>query len=198
MNSTTYTIYGAVKTTTLSTTVTAFEGSTSQVQYPNPPRTHATQYTLVPSPTDPASKYFPNPLPILVLTEIDAVVVNPAGQVLTTITSVQTAPTGDIVYQSNSSILKTSCRDWACWSAGKKAGVIIGAVLGFFLLVLVLVCCYCCCCRRGSRKKRRRDEELGKSQIRAVKRGSTKEKTGDSHLRRDAVHGRDERLRSSP
>ncbi len=150
------TVYGALSTKTITTTITAhFTPTTIPLNWPSPPITRPIQYTSVASPVNPESKYLPNSIPIFIVTQIDGVVVNDVGIPLTTFTRVSKPP--EYVYNAVDTTIGSDCSGWSCWSSGKQAGAIVGAVLAAFLLMMML----CCCCARVIKRKPKVDEEHG-------------------------------------
>jgi hypothetical protein len=150
------TIYGGIITATYTTTITVSglfnPSSITVISWPSPTPTGPIQYTSLAVPTDPASKYFPNLLPIFIATDVDLVVVNTAGQPITTIFQVQAQPA--YVYEGPAAGgTNTNCigNIFICLSAGKIAGVIIAITIGG-LAVLVFLIWFCCLMRiPGSR-----------------------------------------------
>lgn len=150
------TIYGGVSAVTYTTTITASDvfspAGIITLSWPTPSTTQAVGYTSIAIPTDPASKYFPNPLPIFVATFVEVFVVNTAGQLIYTLIEVPAQP----AYVYGASVADdtgTSCIGsfYTCWSAGKRAGVIIAIIVGG-LVVLVFLSWLCCFMRiPGSR-----------------------------------------------
>jgi hypothetical protein len=143
------TIYGGVSTIIFTTTITASDLSylegIATISWPTPATTGLVEYTSDTVPTDPASKYFPHPLPIFIATEVDGVVVNTVGQPIATIIEVQAQPA--YMYSAPTAIgTETDCNGdyYICWSEGKKAGVILAVILGglLFLLFILWFCCF--------------------------------------------------------
>ncbi|KAI9813936.1 MAG: hypothetical protein M1832_006021 [Thelocarpon impressellum] len=64
-------IWGATRTTTFETSVTAEPGDVVFLRFPTLTGPVPTEYTTLPAPTDPAAKDFPNGLPVLVLTQVN-------------------------------------------------------------------------------------------------------------------------------
>ncbi|KAH0555890.1 hypothetical protein GP486_006165 [Trichoglossum hirsutum] len=138
------TIWGATTTTTITTIITAVPGDVVYLQFPTQTSSPALQYTTISSvPDDPNSKLFPNGLPILVLTQLNGIVVNPQNQTLTTVSTVQAAPqplSSDIDGRKVNYSPPSS--GWPSWSTAEKGGVVAAAV--FAGLLLVVVCAYVC------------------------------------------------------
>lgn len=152
-------IWGATRTTTFTTSATATPGEVVYFNFPVLTTSQTLEYTILPSPTSPNSKQFPNGQPILVLTQVDGVIINPQGQTLSTATVVQappplfpTLPPGDKL------TLVPPSYKWETWTTGEKAGVVVAAVLAFFGLIVALW--YVCGLRR-KRKKVEKDMEKG-------------------------------------
>ncbi len=150
------TIFGSASTVTYTTTITASglysQASFTALFWPTPSTTVPIEYTSVATPTDPAPKYFTDPLPIFIATCVDIVVVNTAGRPITTLIEVEAQPA--IVYgvpAAGSTGTNCTGSTYTCWSAGKRAVVIIGIILGG-LFVLVFTIWFCCFMRiPGSR-----------------------------------------------
>ena len=149
------TIWGATQTTTFTTTTTATVGQVVYLTFPTLAAPPSLQYTTFPSPTSPFSKQYPDGLPILVLTQVDGIIVDPSGQVLTTATVVQSPPTPP---SGQKVVLVPGSSTWASWTEGEKGGVIAATV--FSVLGLIGVFLYLCHVRR-KRKKMERDMERG-------------------------------------
>jgi hypothetical protein len=155
------TIYGGVSTITFTTTITASglysPESITALHWPTPTTAQPAEYTSVAVPIDPASKYFPDPLPIFVATEVDGVVVNTAGQPITTIVEIQAQPAYVYGVPAGGGT-ETDCIDkyYTCWSTGRKAGVILAITLGGLLIFIFLI--WFCCFMRIPRS-RKLDEE---------------------------------------
>jgi len=164
------TIWGATQTTTFTTTMTGTVGQVLYFAFPTLTTSQPLSYTTLPSPTDPNSKQFPAGLPILVITQVDGIIVNPSGQTLSTATIVQALPAS-----ANSTLTSTSTSTpggtgkvdpvqsqpssgWMAWSTGAKAGVVIaGVVCGLGLLVAL----WYVWAARQKRKRLERDMEKG-------------------------------------
>lgn len=160
------TIWGATQTTTFTTTATGTVGQVLYFAFPNLTTSQPLSYTTLPSPTDPNSKQFPAGLPILVITQVDGIIVNPSGQTLSTATIVQAPPAS-----TNSTSTSTPGgagkvdlmqpqpnSGWMAWSSGAKAGVVIaGVVCGLGLLAAL----WYVWAARQKRKRLERDMEKG-------------------------------------
>ncbi|KAH0544918.1 hypothetical protein FGG08_000998 [Glutinoglossum americanum] len=153
------TVWGATRTTTITTTITAVPGDVVFLQFPTQTPPPDLQYTTVSSvPGDPNSKLYPNGLPILVLTQLNGIVVNPQNQTLTVVSTVQAAPqrfssdtdSGKVDYALPDS-------NWSSWSLAEKGGVIAATILAG--LLLIAVCAYMCI--TGRSRKKVKDTEKG-------------------------------------
>ncbi|KAH7348483.1 hypothetical protein BKA65DRAFT_584208 [Rhexocercosporidium sp. MPI-PUGE-AT-0058] len=134
--------YGATATNLLTTTVSLSSNQASfTILYP-PPTTDILQYTTFPDLSNPSlnSTYTPSSLPILVLTNIIGIAVNPSGSPIATRTLSQTPPPQATNTNSSSSTSQPapSCTTWNCWSKEKRIGICLGAGLGFLLILLLL------------------------------------------------------------
>ncbi|KAI9864015.1 MAG: hypothetical protein M1813_003331 [Trichoglossum hirsutum] len=162
------TIWGATSTTTITTIITAVPGDVVYLQFPTQTSPPALQYTTISSiPEDPNSKIYPNGLPILVLTQINGIVVNPQNQTLTTVSTVQAAPQpllSDIDSKKVNYSLPES--GWLSWSPAEKGGVIAAAVLAG--LLMICVCAYICTTEhsRGKVKDTEKGEKCEENQKR--------------------------------
>lgn len=149
-------------TTTLRTTTSATIGAVIHLTFPTPLTPIVTSYTTPPIPDSPTSKAYPYGLPILVLTELDAMVYDPLGkEIVSTVTTVQAAPRGVIGDANDGGKVD---RDeylrnaWSEWTEAERASVIAGIVLALVFTIGMLLWC---CCRskawgtRGGRKRRR-------------------------------------------
>ena len=147
-------------TTTVRTTTSATIGEVLHLTIPSPLTSVPTSYTTPPRPASPASKVYPYGLPILILTELAAVVYDPSGkEVVSTVTTMQTAPdatraAGDARNANQEEYFLRNA--WGDWTRTERAGVIAGVVGGLTLGMLL----WCCCRsrawgRKGERKKRR-------------------------------------------
>ncbi|MCJ1364651.1 hypothetical protein MMC16_003766 [Acarospora aff. strigata] len=153
------TIWGATRTTTFTTSTTATPGEIIYISFPTLTTSQVLEYTTLPSPTSPNSKWFPDGQPILILTQVNGVIVNPQGQTLSTATVVQsppplypTLPPGDKIQ------LVQPSYHWANWSTGEKAGVIVASVaVGIGLIGAI----WYVCVQRRKRNRLERDMERG-------------------------------------
>jgi hypothetical protein len=80
------TTYGATRTTTFTATITASQskGTFTNFVCPSPPITESLQFTALPPVALPASKYQPSSLPILIVTEVVAIILNLDGTAVST------------------------------------------------------------------------------------------------------------------
>ncbi|KAL8643774.1 MAG: hypothetical protein Q9226_008132, partial [Calogaya cf. arnoldii] len=131
----------------------------------------------------PASKAYPYGLPILVLTELDAVVYDPSGkEVASTVTTVQVPPgTTGAVDDGGKPYLRNT---WNEWTEAERTSVIAGVVVAVVFTMGMLLWC---CCRsrawgkRGERKRRRsRMRERG---------GGNREKSGRVEMTDESPRG---------
>lgn len=153
------TIWGATRITTVFTTATAVAGDVVYLQFPTLSSSPPLEYTTLPLPTDPGVKQFPNGQPILVLTQVDGVIVNPQSQTLSTATIVQAAPP---LYPTDTDggklALVPPSSHWSDWTHGQRSGVIAAIVLS--IVLLIGLCIYASTVRR-KRKKIGKDMEKG-------------------------------------
>ncbi|KAL9001466.1 MAG: hypothetical protein Q9169_000041 [Polycauliona sp. 2 TL-2023] len=149
-------------TTTLHTTTSATIGAILHLTIPTPLTPIPTSYTTPPIPDSPASKAYPYGLPILVLTELDAVVYDPSGRkVVSTVTTVQTAPGGGATEMADGkAYLKNA---WGEWTPAERGGVVAGIVL---VVVFMMGMGVWCCCRSGAWEKRGRKKGRRRSSLR--------------------------------
>ncbi|CAO1603343.1 hypothetical protein XANCAGTX0491_006931 [Xanthoria calcicola] len=170
-------------TTTLHTTISATIGAVLHLDFPIPITPIPTSYTTPPTPDSPASKAYPYGLPILVLTELDAVVYDPLGsKVVSTVTTVQAAP-GDAPEAVDDSGKMDrdgdSSNAWSDWTEAERAGVMVGMVVAVVITMGMLLWC----CRRnrasergGETKRwtRMREEKWWKKESRKIGRAEKK------------------------
>lgn len=142
-------------TTTLHTTISATIGAVLQLEIPTPITPAPTSYTTPPTPDSPASKAYPYGLPILVLTQLDAVVYDPLGsKVVSTVSTVEAAPGGttgavdDAGKMDRDADLKNA---WSDWTEAERAGVMVGIVVAVVITVGMLL--WCCCRNRASERR---------------------------------------------
>ncbi|KAE8454246.1 hypothetical protein EG329_005171 [Mollisiaceae sp. DMI_Dod_QoI] len=170
------TLYGATVTTTITTSYTVSDPNqrTWTLLYPEPPITEPLQYTTLRPPSNPASKWFPTTLPVLVLTDVVGVLFNTNGIPLQTGTLNQEPPSqptitgtgqgGNLTGTSSSGDQTGACRAWDCWSQSEQVGIIVGPIIGFLVILAILWWGFCLrrngvCGRPG--RHRRHDEEGG-------------------------------------
>lgn len=167
------TLWGATRTTTFTTTTTATIGQVIFFIFPTLTTPQSFQYTTLPSPTSPFSKDYPGGLPILVLTQVNGIIVDPSGQILTTATIVQTAPTSPTSPNRANTTLVPGDSAWRNWTPGQKGGVIaaiVFSVLGLIGVILLL------CRVRRQRNKMERDMETDPRENRGRARTRTRKK----------------------
>ncbi|KAI4226567.1 MAG: hypothetical protein L6R36_003052 [Xanthoria steineri] len=164
-------------TTTLHTTISATIGAVLHLEIPTPITPMPTSYTTPPTPESPASKAYPYGLPILVLTELDAVVYDPLGnEVLSTVKTVQARPGGatEAVDDSGKTDRDADMRNaWSDWTKAERAGVMVGLVIAVVITMGMLLWCRCrnrAWDRRGvrRRRKRMREEKWGKEESKKI------------------------------
>ncbi|PBP27010.1 hypothetical protein BUE80_DR001988 [Diplocarpon rosae] len=137
MNTNTLT-YGATSTTTLTTTISLSSvGPSFTILYP-PPNTWPVQYTTLPAQSNPAPHDTPSPWPILILTNVVGIAINPSGSPLATRTLSQTVPSPST--STSRPTAAAACVTWSClgWSTSKQALVGTGLAVGGLLLVALL------------------------------------------------------------
>ncbi|KAI1607992.1 hypothetical protein EDD37DRAFT_4337 [Exophiala viscosa] len=140
-------IVGALTTTVtshISTTVLATFGQTVTITSPpaSPPLAPTTKYTPSTVATETS---------IVTLTEIDIFLQNTQGSIYSTWV-VPFTPTSNAAGPSSSPtvivyVVEPKQGGWHTWSAGAKAGLIVGVVLAGLLLLGMLIWC---CCRRSN------------------------------------------------
>ncbi|KAG4441404.1 hypothetical protein IFR05_003091 [Cadophora sp. M221] len=141
-NNTPLTTYGTTTTTFLTTTISVSSNQPAfTILYP-PPGTEEPQiaiFSATPNPTI-SNTYTPTPLPILVLTDVVGIAINPSGSPFATRTLSQPPPSQATNTKANSATpaVAANCIVWSCWSKEKRIGVFLGVGLGA-LLVLVLL-----------------------------------------------------------
>ncbi|KAL8906822.1 MAG: hypothetical protein Q9207_001810 [Kuettlingeria erythrocarpa] len=157
--------FGATSTITLSTTTSATIGAVLYLTIPTASSLHPTPYTLLPVPTSLGAKFYPDGLPVLVLTQVDAVVFDAdGGRLLSTVTAVQREPdtTGGVKTEGASTVVGNG---WAGWTKAQMDGVIVAGVLVAAIVAGMLVWCVRrrgVWQRRGERKMRRMRERRRK------------------------------------
>ncbi|KAI9841689.1 MAG: hypothetical protein M1838_003445 [Thelocarpon superellum] len=154
------TIWGATRTTTFSTSVTAAPGDTIFLRFPTLTMSSPLEYTTLPAPSNPSSKDYPNGLPVLVLTQVDGVIINPDGTTLTTVIIVQAAPqaaTSDVDGDGDKLNLVSPSYGWSTWSSAERGGVTAAAVFAALVVIALLV--YLCTLRH---RRETPDEERGR------------------------------------
>jgi hypothetical protein len=137
------TSYGATQTTKFTTTVTAAPSQgTFAIIFPNPLIIEPLQYTTLPPPLDPASKCNPSSLPILIVTDVVAVILNANGVPVSTGTSVQTPPVQPTI--SRADLMTPGCSSWKCWTPGQRAGTTVAIVIFIIATIAVMWWGFCC------------------------------------------------------
>jgi len=132
------TTYGATRTTTFTTTITAVsnQGIFTNMLFPSPPMTESLKSTTLPSPTDSASKYYPSPLPILVVTDAVTVILNSNGLPISTGTLVETPPVQPTTPPfTTAHVVTPICSSWNCWTPGQRAGT--ASAIVFFVIAII-------------------------------------------------------------
>ncbi|TKA79769.1 hypothetical protein B0A49_02662 [Cryomyces minteri] len=141
-------LYGATQTTTLTTTSTVRSHATLFLTYPSAACTPltgscipATQYTTLPLPTGVDEKLWMAPLPVLVLTQMEVVVVNANGG-LATATVIQPAPPPGVPDPGAKLRLIPPLTGWRSWGPSSRLGVVLCAALSVLLLLSTLFCSF--------------------------------------------------------
>ena len=119
-------------TTSIQTRVPATPGQTITLELPSfhsaPSGTYTTTWV---------------PVQTYTVTEFDVYLEGPQSSIWT-IMVVDTSPTDlpnpNSPGESGEKVFVVPCPGWNCWSAGAKAGLIVGAVLGAFFLFMLLCC----------------------------------------------------------
>ncbi|MCJ1232938.1 hypothetical protein MMC14_000892 [Varicellaria rhodocarpa] len=134
-------MYAYTTTTTITTTVTGTLGQALYLPFPVATTVAPLEYTMLPSPTNPASKLYPTPLPILTITQVENVVVDPSGRVIETATMVQATPPAGTTLPSGQEagekvFLEPPLSGWASRPEATKVGLIAGLALALVLVVV--------------------------------------------------------------
>ncbi|KAG4422719.1 hypothetical protein IFR04_004197 [Cadophora malorum] len=132
------TTYGATATTFITTTISLSTIQASfTILYP-PPTTEAVQYTTFSAVENPRSTFTPSPLPVLVLTNVVGIAVNPSGSPVATRTLNQTPPP-QATNRSTSIPQVVTCPSWkwTCWPLSKQVGIGLAIGLGTLLLLFL-------------------------------------------------------------
>lgn len=149
------TIYGAVRTTTFTTTISAEPGDVVYLKFPTATPAPPFEYTTRPAQTDVNSKDYPNGLPILVLTQVDGIVLNSLSTTLTTATIIQAVPPAFTTDPDAEKLeLVSPSYKWTTWSSAERGGVIAATVLSTLMIITLIV--YLCVLRK---RHKRNDEE---------------------------------------
>ncbi|KAL8763337.1 MAG: hypothetical protein Q9184_000808 [Pyrenodesmia sp. 2 TL-2023] len=133
--------FGATSTTTVWTSASATVGAVLHLTIPTASSQHPTPHTVLPIPTSLGAKFYPDGLPVLVLTQVNAVVFDAeGGGVLSTVTAVQRAPdeTGGVRSEGASAVMGNG---WAGWTKAQMDGVIVAGVLVAAIVAGMLVWC---------------------------------------------------------
>ena len=149
-------------TTTLHTTVPASVGQVLHLTIPAADPTERLCYTTPPRPKSPDEKAYPYPLPILVVTQLEAVISDSAhgGKILSTITTVRRAPDATDT-EASFPMGGEVGNDWKDWTAAERGGVIAGAVVAAGVVAGLLLWCMLrrrVWEKRGQRNRRRMKE----------------------------------------
>lgn len=161
------TTYGTTRTTTFTATITASqsEGKFTDSVFPSPLKTESLQFTALSPVVLPPSKYQASSLPILVVTEVVAIILNTDGTAASTATWIKNPPT-----QSNATPLSAArllmdpyCSSFSCWPLGQRISTAIAIAL-FILGVMGLL--YWGFCTKRRKRVIRRDLEGGRDHSR--------------------------------
>ncbi len=172
------TVWGATRTTTFTTTVTGTPSEVIYIAFPTLTSTLPLEYTTLPSPSNSNSKIFPNGQPILVLTQVDGVIVDPTGQTISTATVVQAPPPLYPTLPAGNKInLVDPSYKWATWSRGERAGVIVAIVVA--VLGMIAAFWYVCAQRR---KRTRLEKDMEKGPLRGGNTDKKKKKKRNKEL----------------
>lgn len=140
------TVWEYTTTTTIVSTITGTPGSLLYIAFPAASTTHGAPDTVVTVRSN-IINAVPTTQPILVLTEYNAVIVDPTGSIIETQTLIQSpppispiVPTG---YDPGTMItLIEPTFGWQGWSQEQKAGVVVAAtLLSVSVALLVLLLC---------------------------------------------------------
>jgi hypothetical protein len=151
-------LYGATSTQTIRTTISSPKaGSTVVLDIPSRKTPQPTSYTTVPFAV-PSQGIYPSPLPILVVTALEAVLI--AGHdTLWTVTALQTAPPSITGSAAASEVTVVMAPNGDNWSIAEKAGVAVAAIL----LTLLFIACMTWVClvrSQGSRGRSSRGRDV--------------------------------------
>lgn len=148
--------FGATRTIFFRTTVTAPTHTDSvSIYYPFPAITQTPGFTTV-TVSKLTGTGFASVLPVLVLTDVVAVVLSTDGSPLHTGTLVQPIPaqiTGSLDGSST-----TDCSTWSCWGPGQQAGAGIGIGVGAIIICAIIGWFLCC---KPRKRKEEKDIEAG-------------------------------------
>ena len=131
------TVWAYTTTTTITSTVTGTPGGLLYLEFPAATTTQPLSYTDMPRASD--GKEYPTPLPILVLTQYDAVVVDSTGSIIETQTVIQSpppvGPTLPAGYDPGTKVyLSPPIWGWGGWSRNGQAAFCVA--LALMLLVI--------------------------------------------------------------
>ncbi|XMA20238.1 hypothetical protein WAI453_013029 [Rhynchosporium graminicola] len=135
------TSYGATATTFLTTTITLYTDQASFTILSPVAGIERLPSTTLPRVEGQSSTYTPSALPVLILTNVVGIAVNPSGLAIATRTlsqsPVQVTSTNTDVATS-SQIGERDCLSWNCWSRKTHIGIAVGAGLGALLLAFLI------------------------------------------------------------
>ena len=154
--------FATTETITVSTTTSATVGAVVYLTIPTPLTPETTSYTTLPLPKDPTAKAYPNALPVLVLTQLNAVVFDPvANEIVQTITTIQQPPPGAVTV---SSAQQTQVADaMNGWSTYPKLQQDI--MIAAFILVAIGVIYWVLVCLKDRERSRLRSKDVRESYL---------------------------------
>ena len=164
------TIYAYTTTTTLTQTTTGTSGQILYLPFPTPLST--------------ASTFYSNSLPILVLTELDNIIVDPWGVILETATLIQAPPdpgNTDSAGQGESFYLASRATGWAGWSQSERGGVVAAAAIVGLLFVGVIWWLWRFV-RKQKREREQRQRDLEGASV-IADRGTKRDRKGESRTK---------------
>ncbi len=153
-------------------TATASQGIFTNILFPNLPSPGSVQYTTLPPPVDPASKYYPSPLPILVVTEVVADITNSDWLPISTVTMIRTPPAQSTsIPLSATGFVIPSCSSWNYWTPGQRDGTVVAIVIFIIAITGLIWWGFFCKARdRGNSVMVDRDLESGIVDLRRPRR----------------------------
>jgi hypothetical protein len=159
--------YGATRTTTFTTITTASssEGTFMSILFRKPPDTEPLQYTIPPPLVVLASKVHSSSLPILVVMDVVAIIVNTNGVPVSTGTLTQTLPPQSTAARISAAklLMDPNCSSFSCWPPGQRIGTAVAISLFIVGVMGLLYWGFCCKPRaRGNRQ----DLESGRADAR--------------------------------